>query len=145
MRKIKDGMSLHVFDPVPLHEVQGSLGEARDGQSLSLHQSVPVQPGVVGQHTDPLRLGLELVQKLRRMKQDLGRDAPDVEARPPDGLFLDQGDLCFYPARRPCLGTGAPDLPGQVGHELDFVLGDETVLPVVAAQPLVDETLVKVD
>ena len=26
------------------------------------------------------------------MKQDLGRDAPDVEARPPDGLFLDQGD-----------------------------------------------------
>ena len=26
------------------------------------------------------------------MEQDLGRDAPDVEARPPDGLFLDQGD-----------------------------------------------------
>ena len=52
---------------------------------------------------------------------------------------------CLHPARRPCPGTGAPDLPGQVRHELDLVLGDETVLPVVAAQPLVDETLVKVD
>ena len=52
---------------------------------------------------------------------------------------------CLHPARRPCPGTGAPDLPGQVGHELDLVLGNETVLPVIAAQPSVDETLVKVD
>ena len=51
----------------------------------------------------------------------------------------------LHPAGRPCPGTGVPNLPGQVGHELDLVLGNETVLPVIAAQPLVDETLVKVD
>ena len=52
---------------------------------------------------------------------------------------------CFHPARRPCPGSRAPDLPGQVGHELDFVLGNQGVLAVVAPEPLVHKALVQVD
>ena len=51
----------------------------------------------------------------------------------------------LHPARRPCPGSRAPDLPGQVGHELDLVLGNQAVLAVVAPEPLICETFVQVD
>ena len=51
----------------------------------------------------------------------------------------------FHPARRPCPGSRAPDLPGQVGHELDLVLGNQAVLAVVAPEPLVHKAFVQVD
>ena len=51
----------------------------------------------------------------------------------------------FHPACRPCSGSRAPDLPGQVGHELDFVLGNQGVLAFVAPEPLAHEAFVQVD
>ena len=51
----------------------------------------------------------------------------------------------LHPACRPCPGSRAPDLQGQVGHELDLVLGNQAVLAVVAPEPLVHKAFVQVD
>ena len=51
----------------------------------------------------------------------------------------------LHPVCRPCSGSRAPDLPGQVGHELDLVVGNQAVLAVVAPEPLICETFVQVD
>ena len=89
----------------PLERRLKALPVAFDDRALAGEGDVPVEAGDVGE--DAVLLGvLHVSVRRRRLEQLLGRDATPVQARAPDLVLLDEGDL--ETGRSAVQGGGVP-------------------------------------